>query len=126
MSDASLDSVTEPPKEDSPSSADSRRQSDLAASSQHLISANDILNHDYEQLRIDEGRQQRLLFKKEAASSRGPPDSDLFITHVTLNLDIVENRPHSGSNWKYNAIKRNNSFAKQARATSMSLQTRPR
>jgi len=125
--DSSLESVNDQPLPSSFNS-DSRRQSDLTQN--HIISTNDILNHDYNQLKIDEGRQQRLLFKKETVSGyRDPPntESDLFITHVTLNLDIVENRPYSGSNWKYNAIKRNNTFAKQsAKTNSICLQTRPR
>ena len=73
------------------------------------ISANDILNHDYNQMRIDEGRMHRMNQKK--SESMRDDSSDIFVTQVTLNLDIVENRPHSGSTWKYNAIKKNNSFA---------------
>lgn len=72
------------------------------------ISTNDILNHDYNQMKIEEGRIHRMNQKK-FDNSRDDND-DIFVTQVTLNLDIIENRPHSGSTWKYNAIKRNNNF----------------
>ena len=100
---------------------------DRPSTTNGMISTNDILNHDYNQLRIEEGRLHRLLLKKELNEVS---ESDLFITHVTLNLDIVENRPHSGASWKYNAIKKNNSFAKAAKVqqniNGVSVQTRPR
>lgn len=82
----------------------------------NLITTNDILNHDYNQMRIDEGRAQRMSMKKEGRDD----NSDIMITHVTLNLDIVENRPHSiGSTWKYNSIKKNGSFANPAKINSL-------
>ena len=75
----------------------------------HLISTNDILNHDYNQMKIEEGRTHRMNLKKECSNLKNNEDNDLFITHVTLNLDVIANRPTSGSTWKYNTIKRNNS-----------------
>jgi hypothetical protein len=78
----------------------------------HLISTNDILNHDYNQMKLEEGRMHRMNLKKERSNSikNSENENDLFITHVTLNLDVLDNRPTSASTWKYNAIKKNNSF----------------
>jgi hypothetical protein len=75
----------------------------------NLISTTDILNHDYNQMKIEEGRLHRLNQKKELKSSSNNENSELFLTQVTLNLDIVANRPKSESAWKYNSIKRTNS-----------------
>lgn len=123
--DGSLESVNERPVNNHHITPNSPRQSALELSRRqsrsddnaHIISTNDILNHDYNQLKIDEGRQQRMNSKRENTQ-----ENDLFVTHVTLNLDIVENRPQSASTWKYNSIKKNNNFANAVKANPPNTQ----
>ncbi len=117
--DGSLESVNERPVNNHHITPNSPRHSTLELSRRqsrsddntHIISTNDILNHDYNQMKIDEGRQQRMNSIRENTQ-----ENDLFITHVTLNLDIVENRPQSGPTWKYNSIKKNNNYANSVKA----------
>lgn len=87
-------------------------------SNENIITTTDILNHDYNQMKLEEGRLHRLNQKKELKSSANN-DNDLFITQVTLNLDIIANRPRSGSTWKYNSIKKNNNFQNSAAKNSL-------
>lgn len=98
-------------------SIQSRRESN-----ENIITTADILNHDYNQMKLEEGRLHRLNQKKELRSSTNN-ENDLFITQVTLNLDFIANRPKSGSTWKYNSIKKNNNFQHSPAKNSLNTLT---